>query len=297
MENPKLLAKVVFLKKKSKNVNNLINEINMLNTFENYDFCPGFESGENKKLIFVIYKKNLDKLKDLVDEDEDIIDVGLKILNILKSIHEEGKTMNDFNPDYFSYKNGNIKIMNYENFSDKGSKQKVLKNEIYESVELQKGKITSEKTDIEGLCYLLMKLKYKTLVWEGLPLRNQIKNKENLNFEILQGTSFYKIFEYLRSNKEFKYSKIEKYITKLFDSPIEVDLSVSYEPENIKNFRNNLHKKLIKVNPKKLGFKVKLNSEKIIYFADCFINKYWYGCSYDENTELILKQIYDLFFL
>lgn len=180
----------IYTELKKKNIEGILKIYGFCET-QDYNIMYLEKMDKNLQELLMRYKK----LKK-----ETIIKLAIKLIRIIRDIHNAGFLHRDIKPNNFmiKLKDDNIKILDF------GLSKKYIKNSKhipfrndrkmvgtarYTSINMHEGKEYSRRDDIESICYMLIYLSKGTLPWQKKKLGCNIKNigimKKNTNIEEL----------------------------------------------------------------------------------------------------------------
>lgn len=179
----------------------IMHDLKLLKNESNiYNFLSGLEGiptikwyGKDNKNYYMVINLLGKSLQSLIEESSKIsllltLKIGIKILNILKSIHDKGLVHRDIKPDNFLFGlNSQIKHIYIIDFGfcksyldANGNHNTIKKNHNiigsynYASIMSHKRVELSRRDDMESLCYLLLYLCSGFLPWSNISNENEI---------------------------------------------------------------------------------------------------------------------------
>lgn len=221
--------KLVAIKIEKKSVNTLKYEseiYNFLTGISNIPKLKGFVSDdENNYLIIELYNYNLITYKNNIYNDKklgnvvasDITNLTIKLINILKDIHQKGILHRDIKPENICFKNNEPYIIDFgmaktfinnNKHIDEKKINSIIGTPNYVSINVINMIEPSRRDDLESLIYIMIFLlldKNTLLQLHDLPLSEQ-KNAKVIN-NFLHDNSFKIIV-----NKYIEYCRLLKFI-------------------------------------------------------------------------------------
>ena len=295
----------------------LDNEIKILEKIGNKisEFIPLFlekSIGEFKslKLNYIIQERFDYNLNEVVSvkkfNDEEIVTIGLRILDGLKWLHSKKILYVNMDPKNFSYNElEEIKFTNFEFAQLCTPKEDVCRGDfrenkntstseyLYAAINVQKGSRVAPESDVEGLIYLLYSITNNGILpWNDSKFFYSLKEKENY---IPDSQSLYKIITYLRSMTKtdiLDYEVIGKQIQIMNKKRIPKVPEIFEQKPNEDDARFEFRIKLYNmIGAIDFDEDIFVEDKAIMKITELLLNKYWYGVTYDTRTEKMISVI------
>ena len=167
-----------------------------------------------------------DSLQDLINKNKFFslaltLKIGIKVLIILKTIHEKGLVHRDIKPDNFLFglnQINNIYLIDFgfcKSYIENGQHNKIKKthhmigSKNYASISSHKCYDLSRRDDLESLSYMLIYLNLGFLPWNNV---SDEKNIVNLKKDILKNGNYpLVLLDFLRYSRTMEYEEKPNY--------------------------------------------------------------------------------------
>jgi serine/threonine protein kinase len=149
----------------------------------------------NYYMVLNLLGNSLQKLKDKIGvfSLRATLQIGIQIINLLKTIHEKGLVHRDIKPDNFLFglndKKTQLYIIDFgfcrsfinndtNNHISMKKNSNLIGSQTYASINAHKYDELSRRDDLESLCYMLLYFLFGNLEWQYLVSNNSDSGKE-----------------------------------------------------------------------------------------------------------------------
>jgi serine/threonine protein kinase len=212
------------------NLKLLKNETIIYNYLKNVKGIPSVKwygtDGTNYYMVLNLLGNSLQRLKDDVTTFSLnlVFQIGIKVLELLKTIHDKGLVHRDIKPDNFLFGLQDLKTTLH--IVDFGLCKPFIENEMhieckktagligshsYASVNAHNHYELSRRDDLESVCYMLVYLLIGTLDWQHLP-SNKTDHIKALKMNIVQNPSIpTQLIDYINYVWELEFDETPDY--------------------------------------------------------------------------------------
>jgi len=197
---------------------------NESNIYQYLNGCEGIPQvkwfGKDEHNYYMVINLFGSSLQDLMNKNKQFsltltLKLGIKIISIIKTIHEKGLVHRDIKPDNFLFglnKINSVYLIDFgfcKSYIEKGQHNKPKKiskmigSKNYASISSHKCDDLSRRDDLESLCYMLIYFYMGSLPWNNvsdeetiITLKNEILNNNTIPLVFLDFLRYCRSMEY-----------------------------------------------------------------------------------------------------